>query len=161
MQKILKWFAPALTAGVAIFIIFFLISINSSQKIEELKPLTHKSDVVAKKPERVWLEHFSKTKKLGYFYPVNEVYITLDLKEKITNTITYKLSASLLDPYQLFCLKEELKQHGLSYYLMRDKTGVELLIYSKDIDKLNSLVRVLKNYQITAKIEPYKEEVKK
>jgi len=160
MQKILKWFAPALAVGVAIFIIFFLISINSSQELGEIKPLTHKSVVVAKKTEKIWLNHFSKTEKLGYFYPVNEVYVTLDLSEKITNTITYKLSAPLLDPYQLFCLKEELKQHSLKYYLMRDKKGVELLIYSKDIDKLNSLVRVLKNYQIMASIKPYKEDKK-
>jgi len=159
MQKILKWFAPALTVGVTIFIVFFLISINSSEKLSEIKPLTHKS-VVVKKTEKIWLSHFSKTEKLGYFYPVNEVYVTLNLDEKITNTITYKLSASLLDPYQLFCLKEELKQHSLKYYLMRDKKEVELLIYSKDIDKLNSLVRVLKNYQISASIKPYKEEVK-
>jgi len=160
MQKILKWFAPTLAVGVAIFIVFFLISINSSQKLDEMKPLVHKSDVVVKKPQKVWLSHFSKTEKLGYFYPVNEVYIKLDLNEKITNAITYKLSAQLLDPYQLFCLKEELKQFGLKYYLMRDKRGVELLIYSKDIDRLNSLVRVLKNYKITASIKPYKEEVK-
>jgi len=158
MQKILKWFAPTLAVGVAIFIIFFLISINSSQELGEIEPLTHKSDVIVKKPEKIWLNHFSKTEKLGYFYPVNEVYITLDLSEKITNTITYKLSAPLLDPYQLFCLKEELKRHNLKYYLIRDKKGVELLIYSKDIDKLNSLVRVLKNYQITASVKPYKEE---
>jgi len=158
MQKILKWFAPTIAVGVAVFIVFFLISINSSQKPEELKPLVHKNNVTLKKPEKVWLEHFSKTEKLGYFYPVNEVYVTFDLKEKITNATIYKLSASLLDPYQLFCLKEELKQHSLSYYLIRDKNGVELLIYSKDINKLNSLVRVLKDYQISATIKPYKEE---
>ncbi|MEA3330194.1 MAG: hypothetical protein U9Q29_00675 [Campylobacterota bacterium] len=160
MQKILKWFAPILTVGVAIFIVFFLISINSSDKLNVAEPLIHKSEVVQKKPEKVWLNHFSKTEKLGYFYPVNEVYIAVDLNEKITNTITYKLSASLLDPYQLFCLKEELKQHSLNYYLKRDKQGVELLIYSKNVDKLNSLVRVLKNYQISATIKPYKEETK-
>lgn len=160
MQKILKWFAPILTVGVAIFIIFFLISINSSDKLDDVGPLIHKSEVVQKKPEKVWLNHFSKTEKLGYFYPVNEVYIAVDLNEKIINTITYKLSASLLDPYQLFCLKEELKQHNLNYYLKRDESGVELLIYSKNIDKLNSLVRVLKNYQISATIKPYKEETR-
>jgi len=58
------------------------------------------------------LNHFSKTERLGYFYPVNEVLIEVDLNEKIASKKTiYKLSASLLDPYQLFCLKEELNQH--------------------------------------------------
>ena len=70
----------------------------------------------------------------------------------------YKLSASLLDPYQLFCLKEELARHKLKYFLKRDKDGVELLIYSKDVKRLNSLVKVLKNYQISAKVGLYKED---
>ena len=68
------------------------------------------------------------------------------------------MSAPLLDPYQLFCLKEELKQHKLKYFLEKDSLGVELLIFSKNIEKLNSLVKVLKNYQISATIKPYKEE---
>jgi len=159
MQKIIKWFTPVLALGVAVFIIFFLFSINPSQELNEVEPLAHQSGIVQKKPEKIWLNHFSKTERLGYFYPVNEIYIKVDLDEKITNTIKYKLSASLLDPYQLFCLKEELNQHKLKYYLKRDKNGVELLIFSKNIDKLNSLVRVLKNYQISATIKPYKEEI--
>ena len=117
MQTLIKWFAPLLAFGVAVFIIFFLISINSSVEFGDSEPLALKSKVVQKKPEKVWLNHFSKTQRLGYSYPVNEVYVQVDLNEKITKTITYKLSASLLDPYQLFCLKEELKQHKLRHYL--------------------------------------------
>ncbi|MBC8237725.1 MAG: hypothetical protein H8E76_05790 [Helicobacteraceae bacterium] len=158
MQKILKWFTPIIGIGVAVFIIFFLISINSSEKFIETEPLSLNDEVAQKKPEKVWLNHFSQTQRLGYFYPVNEVYIKIDLDEKITKVITYKLSAPLLDPYQLFCLKEELKQHELKYFLEKDTNGVELLIFSKNIDKLNSLVKVLKNYQISAMIESYKEE---
>ena len=158
MQKILKWFTPVIGIGVAIFIVFFLVSINSQEEFVESEPLTFKEEVVPKKPKKVWLNHFSKTQRLGYFYPVNEVYVKIDLDEKITKIITYKLSAPLLDPYQLFCLKEELKQHKLKYFLEKDKTSVELLIFSKNIDKLNSLVKVLKNYQISATIESYKEE---
>ena len=159
MQKILKWLTPLIAVGVAIFIIFFLILINSNETPIKIAPLEHKSEVVVKKQEKVWLNHFSKTERLGYFYPVNEVYIQVDLNEKIASKTIYKLSAPLLDPYQLFCLKEELKQHKLKYYLKRDKSGVELLIYSKNIEKLNTLVRVLKNYQISAKVGLYKEDI--
>jgi len=158
MQKILKWFAPVLAIGVAIFLIFFLISINTDNVYIESKPLTLDGKVTQTKPEQNWLNHFSKSERLGYFYPVNEVYVKIDLNEKITKIITYKLSAKLLDPYQLFCLKEELKQHGLKYYLIKDRAGVNLLIYSRDVDKLNSLLNVLKNYKISAVIKPYKEE---
>lgn len=160
MQKILRWFAPLLAFGVAIFIIFFLLSINSVQEQKDSQPLTLSNEVITSKPEDIWLNHFSQTQRLGYFYPVNEVYITLDLDEKIINVMTYKLSASLLDPYQLFCLKEELRRHSLKYYLKKEKENITLLIYSQDVNKLNSLVKVLKNYQISATIKPYKEEQK-
>ncbi len=159
MQKVLKWFTPVLALGVAIFIIFFLISINPSQEQDYVEPLEHKSEVVQKKSKKIWLNHFSQTQRLGYFYPVTEAYIEIELNEKIVSNTIYKLSANLLDPYQLFCLKEELKQHKLRYYLRKDKNSVELLIYSKNIKKLNSLVRVLKNYQISAKVELFKEDI--
>lgn len=158
MQKILKWLTPLIAVGVAIFIIFFLISINSQGKFIESEPLILDSEVVIQKPQKLWLEHFSKSEKLGYSYPVNEVYVKVNLKEKITKTITYKLYAKILDPYQLFCLKEELKNHKLKYHLKKENTNVVLFIYSQDVDKLNKLVKVLKDYKITAKVESYKEE---
>ncbi len=84
--------------------------------------------------------------------------IQVDLSEKVASQTIYKLSAPIVDPYQLFCLKEELKQHQLKYFLKKDKSGAELLIYSKKRDKLDSLVEVLKNYQISATVGLYKED---
>lgn len=158
LQKILKWLTPAIGLGVAIFIVFFLLSINSQEELIDYEPLTFKDQVAQEKNKKIWLDYFSQTQRLGYFYPVNEVYVKVDLNKEITKTITYKLSAPLLDPYQLFCLKEELKEHKLKYFLEKDNTGVELLIFSKNSEKLNSLVKVLKNYQISATVESYKEE---
>ncbi|HIP13992.1 MAG TPA: hypothetical protein EYG74_00705 [Sulfurimonas autotrophica] len=158
MQKIIKWFAPLLAIGVALFILFFLVSINSEEESVDTQPLVLKNEIVLKKPEKLWLNHFSKSERLGYFYPVNEIYVTLDLNEKITKTITYKLSAKIQDPYQLFCLKEELDRYKLKYFLKKDKEGIDLLIYSQKVDKLKKLVNVLKNYKIKAHLELYKEE---
>ena len=160
MQKILKWLTPLIAIGVAVFIIFFLISINSHEVYVENEPLTLDTEITEVKPEKIWLDHFSVSERLGYFYPVNEVYVKVNLEEKITKTITYKLSAKLLDPYQLFCLKEELKSHKLKYYLQKDKMNVDLFIYSQNVDKLNNLVKVLKNYKISATVKPYKEDYK-
>lgn len=158
MQKIFKWFAPLFMGGVAIFILFFLISINNESSYIETEPLSIEHNTIEKEPQKNWLNHFSKSERLGYFYPVNEVYVKTDLSEKIIKITTYKLSAKLLDPYQLFCLREELKRHSLDYYMMKDSREVNLLIYSQDVNKLNSLVNVLKEYQIVATIVPYKEE---
>ncbi len=158
MQKILKWLTPLIAVGVAIFIILFLISINSNEVYIETQILSLDTNLTQEKPKKIWLDSFGKSERKGYFYPVNEVYVKIDLKEKITKTITYKLSAKLLDPYQMFCLKEELKNHKLKYYLNKDKTDVNLFIYSQNVDKLRNLVNVLKNYKISATIKPYKEE---
>ncbi len=158
MQKILKWFTPLLALGVAIFIIFFLMSINSNDGLKDVKPIVRKTKDSTNQKEKNWLDRFSKTQREGYFYPVNEIYIKVDLEDEITTKTIYKLSASSLDPYHLFCLKEELKQHNLRYYFTKDKSGLELLIYSTDKPKLDSLVGVLKKYQISASIVPYKEE---
>jgi len=158
MQKILKWFAPLIAIGVAVFIIFFLVSINSNDVFLDTQPLEIKKQQIEKKPEKTWLNHFSQSERKGYFYPVNEVYVKIDLKEKITKTITYKLNAKLKDPYQLFCLKEELKNHKIKYYLNSNNMNVALVIYSQDVDKLNRLVKVLKNYKIRATIKPYRED---
>jgi len=158
MQKVLKWFSPILALGVAIFLTFFLISINSYIDVKENVPLSLENNVTQSKPDKIWLNHFSQTERLGFSYPVNEVYVKIDLDEKINKTITYRLSASLLDPYQIFCLKEELKHHKLKYYLKQDSKNMELLIYSQNVNKLNNLVSVLKNYKISATVKPYKEE---
>ncbi len=158
MQKILKWFAPLFMGGVAIFILLFLISINKESSYVEVEPLLIEHNTIEKEPQKNWLNHFSKSERLGYFYPVNEVYVKTDLNEKIIKITTYKLSAKLLDPYQLFCLKEELKRHSLKYYMIKDDREINLLIYSQDVNKLNSLVDALKEYKIMATIVPYKEE---
>lgn len=158
MHKILKWLTPLITVGVAIFIIFFLISINSNEVYSESKPLTLDTKPLQVKQEKIWLDSFSKSQRQGYFYPVNEVYVKVNLAEKITKTITYKLSAKLADPYQLFCLKEELKNYKLKYYLKKDKMNIDLFIYSQNVDKLKNLVKVLKNYNISAITEPYRED---
>ncbi len=158
MHTFLKWLTPLIGIGVAIFIVMFLIDINSSKKTKYLEPFQLESVAAPQDRSKIWLNHFSDTQRLGYFYPVNEVYIQTSLNEKITSKTIYKLSASLIDPYQLFCLKEELNQHKLKYFLKRDKLGVELDIYSKDNKKLSSLVKVLKKYQIIASVKLYKKD---
>jgi hypothetical protein len=158
MQKFIKWFAPFIAVGVAIFITFFLVSINSEEVVVDDEPLRLENVKQIKKPEKLWLNHFSKSEKSGYFYPVNEVYVKVDLNEKITKTITYRLSANIQDPYQMFCLKEELNKYKLKYFLQKDSMGMDLLIYSQNVDKLQNLKKSLENYKIKARIELYKEE---
>jgi len=158
MKTIIKWLTPIISIGVAVFILFFLISINSSPKNNNIEPISLADEIVKKQSKPVWLDSFSKNSVKSYSYPINEVYLEIDLDEKITNTIRYELSASLLDQYQLFCLKEELKRHKLRYNLKKSNNRVELFIYSQNKKSLNSLVEALKDYKIFAKIKRYKDK---
>jgi len=157
MKTIIKWLTPIISIGVAVFILFFLISINSSPAFIQSDDIPLSDEIVKKESKELWLNSFSKNNTKSYSYPVTEVYLEIDLDEKINNTITYELSASLLDQYQLFCLKEELKRHKLRYNLKKYNDRVELFIYSQNRKSLNSLVEALKDYKIFAKIKRYKD----
>ena len=159
MQSAFKWLTPIITIGVAVFIVIFLIDINPSDDMQQVEQLTIKSTKVKDdKPESLWLDHFSKSEQDGYFFPVNEIFVDLDLSQQVVLTKIYQLNASVSDPYQFFCLQEVLKQYKIRYYLNKDRSDTKLLIYSEDRGKLDSLVKALQTYDINAKILPYKEE---
>ena len=161
MQRLAYWLTPIISIGVALFLVLLLYRINqgSATPLLQQKP---KTDSLTEdlSEDNSWLERFSKSERLGYFFPVNEIYINLDLTQKIVQETIYQLKATIHDPYQLFCLKEELKQYGFKHFLKKDSKGIMLLIRSKNEKKLNKLVAALKNYQIVAFIVPFKEEEK-
>jgi len=118
------------------------------------------SSNITKVTPSVWLDTLSKNERLNYSYPVNEIYLDIDLSRKVVDVKTYKLTALLKDPYQLFCIKQELKKLNLQYSLKKDKKDLELLIVSKRVSQLKTLVKSLKNYQINANVLLYKKESK-
>ena len=161
MQRIAYWLIPIIAISVTILVALFLIQINQNEPIATNQPISSDKNNL-KSPETtdgMWLDRFSKSEKEGYFYPVNEIFITLDLNKHIVTEKAFKLSALIENQYQLFCLQEELKQRGFRYFLKKVRQGTELLIYSKDQKQLQSLVKALKSYKIKAKVLPY-EEVK-
>lgn len=160
MKRVAFWLTPLIALGVAVFIVIFMVQINRTEKMPFVEPVPLNGDKNTKSAlsEKRWLDTLAKSERHGYFYPVNEIYVEVDLNQKLINEKIYQLSAWLRDPYQLFCLKQELKQHGLRYSLKKEETGAELLVYSKDQAKMKALVNALKNYEITATVLPYKED---
>ncbi len=162
MERLAYWLTPIIAIGVALFLVLLLYRINQGETppLLEQKSIGNRLTSDQMLHDNGWLERFSKSERLGYFFPVNEIYINLDLTQKIVHETIYQLNATIHDPYQLFCLKEELKQYGLKHLLKKDSTGMTLLIRSKDQVKLTKLVATLKKYQIMATIVPFKEEKK-
>lgn len=160
MLRYVHWLAPLIALGVAVYIALFMFRVNEAGPVPLTKPVSLESGKTPTPPktERVWLDALAANERQGYFYPVNEIYIELDLNQQFVHEKTYRLSARLRDPLQLFCLKQELKQHHLRYTLEQQDGGAELLVYSTDPSKLEALVNALKNYQITASYLPYEED---
>ena len=160
MQKVAVWISPLIAIFVAIFLVVFFIQINKSGPIVsdfDLDSGTKEVDTPLKESS-YWLKHFSKSEKVGTFFPVTEVNLSFDLEKKITRQKVYKLSATVIDPYQLFCLKQELSQRNIQYYFKKERSNSELLVFSKNRDKLQQLLVALQEYKIEAKLIPYKEE---
>ncbi|MEA1920709.1 MAG: hypothetical protein U9N52_12780 [Campylobacterota bacterium] len=160
MQRLAYWLTPIIAIGVALFLVLLLYRINQGEAppLLQQKPIENRVTSDQMSDDNGWLERFSKSERLGYFFPVNEIYINVDLNQKIVQETIYQLKAIIHDPYQLFCLKEELKQYGFKHLLKKDTTGTVLFIRSKNREKLTQLVDALKNYQILASIVPFKEE---
>ncbi len=158
MHIAFKWLTPLITVGVAIFIVVFLIKINPSENTQLDKLQTTNTQTQDDETPSKWLSHFSKSEQNGYYYPVNEIYIDLDLNEQIAGMKTYQLDTPISDSYKLFCLQEVLREYNVRYFLDKNEEDTKLLIYANDESKFNLLVNALKTYDISAKILPYKEE---
>jgi len=55
LQKVLKWLTPAIGLGVAIFIIFFLLAINSNEEFIDQEPLDFKEQIIPNKVNLILL----------------------------------------------------------------------------------------------------------
>jgi hypothetical protein len=151
---LVKWLFPSIFVGVAFFLILFLIQVNQTDSsIYVEKADIPQAQVLPAVPSKEkWIERFSEHENEGYFYPVTEIFVEVDLKDPPTKTEVYQLKAGDLDPYQLFCLKEVLKQYKLKYMFEQKKDEMKLVIYSENLPQLKNIVKTLKNYAINASI---------
>ncbi|MDF1881530.1 hypothetical protein JHD50_09490 [Sulfurimonas sp. MAG313] len=150
-----KWLFPAIFVGVAFFLILFLVQVNQNDAsiYADKADIPQAKDLLPIPSKEKWIERFSEHEDEGYFYPVSEIYVEVDLKDPPKKTMIYQLKAGDLDSYQLFCLKEVLKQYKVKYLFEQKKEDMKLIIYSEDISQLKNIVKTLKNYAINARIK--------
>ncbi len=159
MHYIVKWFTPIITIGVIIFIILFLLKINAPIKLSNAISLSKKVNrKIDKFENNSWIINLKKNKQKSYFYPVNEIFIHADLSNEMIHKKNYKVLAHISTLYQFFCLREELREEKIKYFLKNNNNMVELLVYSRNQKKLNFLIKTLKTYNIKAVISPLKKE---
>ena len=158
MIKTIKWIAPIVAIGVFIFIVLLLVKANSTPNLQSSVVFEKSQKKFSSDEKKSWIKHFASRQTKGFYYPVNEIVIKSDLVQKSYTQMIYKLSADVSDPYELFCIEQEVKSLGLEYAFVKNKQSIELLIFSKKYTKLNTLVSNLKKYSINAQIYEHKED---
>lgn len=136
-----------------------MIQINPSENSEEelLKAAHHGNPPTTKNES--WLEGLIFKSEKDDFYPVNDIHLEVALKDGASGSVPLLLNADINDSYQLFCLKQELKNTKLPYSIIRHQGDkIAFAIDTADKNKLESLVTKLKTYQITATLSPYTED---
>jgi len=149
-----KWLFPSIAGGVAIFLILFLVQVNQNDAsiYTDTVDVPQAQSLPPVESKEKWIERFSQHQDEGFFYPVTEIFVEVDLKEEKKKTKIYQLKAGDLDPYQLYCLKEVLHQYKTKYKFEQEKDDMKLIIYSQNLNQLKNIVKTLKNYAINAQI---------
>ena len=116
-----------------------------------LSPSQKKSEVVKK--ERTWSQSLAGAKEAKFSFPVNELYMQIDLKKYIPPKVkSYRLIVDRADRYSLFCIVQTLSQMNLPYVVeKKDKIPI-IFVGSKTKKSLKSVVSRLKDYDIESKI---------
>ena len=160
MRRAAVWLFPLIAFAVAVFIVLFLMEINpSAPKIDPLEnDEGGKSTGSFQGQIGNWISHFSNAKESGYFYPVNEVTLKLDMGCEESPLKMYRLTIQLHNSEELLQVKDELKKNLLPYVVQNGEDARLVTVDSADQTQLQSLVTKLKTYQITATVAPYTEE---
>lgn len=116
-----------------------------------LSPLLKKSEEPLK--NRTWSEALAVSKDTKFSFPVNELYMQIDLKKYIPPKVkSYRLVVDRADRYSLFCIVQTLSQMNLPYVVEKKDRTPTIYVGSKTQNSLESVVKKLKDYDIESKI---------
>lgn len=159
MRRFAYWLFPVIAIVVAIFIVVFIIDINpAAPTLHQDAAMDENEQPMAEEGSPGWLNNFKTKRDQEYVYPVNEVTIELNDNESLSKAQRYQLMVPLKDSYEFFCLKQELKDSNLPFFLNQDGDSMSVLIDSTNRETLTTLVTKLKTYQISATLSSRKED---
>jgi len=126
---------------------------NSSIQIDAkyLSPSQIKSVKVVK--NKTWSQELANSKEAKFSFPVNELYMQIDLKEYIPPKVkSFRLVVDRVDRYSLFCIIQTLSSMNLPFVVDKNEKVPTIYVSSKTKNSLKSVVKKLKNYDIESKI---------
>ena len=136
-KKILLVFFLVLFAGV-VGILYSIFNYGDNETVETKKYLyplknTDKGDGLT----HTWIDRLVKNQKSDFLYPVNELYMHINLKKYIPpkKTKSYKLVIQNISSYSLFCVMQTLHGFNLPFVLTKGKTDSAIYMDSSDKKK--------------------------
>ncbi len=126
---------------------------DESVKIEEqyLSP-SHKNSE-EKLKTKTWSEALASSDKSKFSFPVNELYMQIELKKHIPKKVkSYKLVVDRADRYSIFCIVQTLSQMNLPFVVEKRDKVPTIHVGGKTEDSLRNIVHKLKDYDIESEI---------
>lgn len=109
---------------------------------------------------KLWIDNLAKSSTLKYSYPVNELFMQIDLRKntpikqniKVVKPKSYRLVIDHVDNYSVFCVVQTLANLNVPFVLSKEKFSPSIYVISGDNKKLEKIVKELRKYQIKSKI---------
>ncbi len=154
MQKKVTIVLFVLMVVILSFVLISMLNDNNSRvQIDEqyLSPSQKQSEVTLK--SKTWSELLANSKETKFTFPVNELYMQIDLKKYIPPKVkSYRLVVDRADRYSIFCIVQTLSQMNLPYVVEKKDRVPVIYVSSKTEDSLEKIVDKLKDYDIESKI---------
>ncbi len=153
MKKVAFWIVPLIAIGVAFFIVIFLIDINPKVPKEAIENRSNIADDESSAKNSVsWLEKITTDSKKGTQYPINELYINIDLEGSPTQT-RYYLVTNVYDESEMRNIKHLLDESLAAFVSERvDENSSLVKIESTNLAQLKMVEAKLKHYNISTKL---------
>ena len=153
-KKILGAFFTTLFLGVVGGILYSFLSYTDDEIVqtrEYLSPIDKKDK--KENLSKSWIDALVKNRNSKFQYPVNELYMHIDLQKYIPSKIkSYKLIIQNMDRYSLFCVMQTLQNFKVPFVISKQKTVPNIYMGSTNKSKLNKIEKKLKLYGINSKI---------
>lgn len=124
---------------------------SASVNVQYLSP----SEIKNKLPVRIktWSEELAGVKDAKFSFPVNELFIQIDLKDYIAPKIkSFSLAVDRADRYSLFCIVQTLSSMGLPFVVEKKNKIPTVHVGSDTKESLQKVVDKLMDYDIKSKI---------
>ncbi|NOX15875.1 MAG: hypothetical protein GXP61_07620 [Epsilonproteobacteria bacterium] len=152
-KKILGVFFTLLFVGVIGILYSFFNYTNDTIVQTKQYPSPMQKENKTQNIRSSWISGLAKSSKNKYEYPVNELFMQINLHKYIPPKVkSYKLVISNIDRYSVFCVIQTLSDLNLPFVLSKDKNVPNIYINSSKDDMLKKVTKKLKEYDINSKI---------